>query len=100
MENNKKKAGADAQKMEEKKYTESEFNAACGQLYQKLMKEIQMRDMTNMFRRLDYLFKVVENRSCFSSDFVGDCVEEIEVALTPVESESEKDNQPENTDNE
>ena len=91
MENNKKKTGADAQKMEEKKYTESELNAACGQLYQRLMKEVQMRDMTNMFKRLDYLFKVIENRACFSSDFVGDCVQEIETALTPVEPENEGD---------
>jgi len=89
MKNNEKKTSADAQKMEEKKYTESELNAACGQLYQKLMKEIQMRDMTNMFRRMDYLFKVVENRACFNSDFVGDCVEEIETALTPVEPDSD-----------
>lgn len=88
MENNKKKTSADAQKMEEKKYTESEFNAACRELYQKLMKEIQLRDMTNMFKRMDYLFKVIENRVCFNADFVGDCVEEIEVALTPVEPES------------
>lgn len=89
MENNKEKTGAKAQKMEEKKYTESELNAACGQLYQKLMKEIQARDMTNMFRRMDYLFKVIENRTCFNADFVGDCVEEIETALTPVEPESD-----------
>lgn len=88
MENSKtKKAGAPAQAKEEKKYTESELNAACGQLYQKLMKEIQMRDMSNMFKRLDYLFKVIENRICFNGDFVGDCVEEIENALTPVEPE-------------
>ena len=86
MENN-KKTGANAQKMEEKKYTESELNAACAQLYQKLMKEIQVRDMTNMFKRMDYLFKVIENRACFNSDFVGDCVEEIEVALTPADQE-------------
>lgn len=86
MENN-KETSANAPKMEEKKYTESELNAACGQLYQKLVKEIQLRDMTNMFRRMDYLFKVVENRAYFSSDFVGDCVEEIETALTPVEQE-------------
>ena len=91
MENNKKKTSTKVQ-MEEKKYTESELNAACGQLYQKLMKEIQMRDMTNMFRRLDYLFKVIENKDCFNSDFIGDCVQEIEVALTPVEQEAETNN--------
>lgn len=82
-----KKISAKSQVKEEKKYTESELNAACGQLYQKLMKEIQMRDMTNMFKRLDYLFKVIENQDSFPSDFIGDCVQEITMALTPVEPE-------------
>jgi hypothetical protein len=81
------KFSADAQAMEEKKYTESEFNAACSQVYQKLMREIQMRDMTNMFKRMDYLFKVIENKTCFSDSFVTDCVKEIEIALTPIDSE-------------
>lgn len=91
MENNKteKKISANAQRMEEKKYTESDLNAACNQLYQKLMKEIQIRDMTNMFKRLDYLFKAVENKNCFSATFVAACVQEIENALTPVEPEEE-----------
>lgn len=95
MENNKskKKAGVSAQAMEEKKYTEAELNAACGQLYQKLMKEIQARDMANMFKRLDYLFKVIENKGCFSNDFVEECIEEIEVALTPVEPEEEPESE-------
>ena len=95
MENKKaeKKVSANAQVMEEKKYTEAELNAACGQLYQKLMKEIQMRDMTNMFKRLDYMFKVIENRNCFSDGFVNDCIQEIEVALTPVEPEADSANE-------
>lgn len=88
----KKNVGADAQKKEEKMYTESEFNTACNQLYQKLIKEIQMRDMTNMFKRLDYLFKVVENQDSFSESFVDNCVQEIEVALTPVEPEGNQEN--------
>lgn len=93
MENKKieKKLGVNAQK-EEKKYTESELNAACNQLYQKLMKEIQMRDMTNMFKRLDYLFEVINHKDCFSDTFVHDCIEEIETALTPVEPEGSAEN--------
>lgn len=95
MENNKKGKTSvpklNTQKMEEKVYTESEFNAACGQLYQKLMKEIQMRDMTNMFKRLDYLFEVIKNKGCFSMDFVQNCIEEIETALTPVEQEDNEE---------
>lgn len=93
MENNKSKnVGANAQAKEEKKYTESELNAACYQLYQKLTKEIQARDMTNMFRRLDYLFEVVKNRDCFSDMFVHGCITEIETALTPVEPEDNENN--------
>lgn len=89
MENDKKqkRVSANAQVKEEKKYTEAEFNAACSQLYQKLVKEIQARDMTNMFKRLDYLFEVLKNSNFFNEDFVQSCAEEIEVALTPVEPE-------------
>lgn len=43
--------------------------------------EIRRMDMSNMFRRLDYLFKVVEHRSAFSSDFVISCVGEIESCM-------------------
>jgi hypothetical protein len=94
MESNKTKkdVSASAQIKEEKKYTESELNAACGQLYQKLMKEIQVRDMTNMFKRLDYLFEVVKNRDCFDDLFVHGCITEIQTALTPVESEDDENN--------
>ena len=40
MENKKKNAGTDVRVMEEKKYTETEFNTACNQIYQKLMNEL------------------------------------------------------------
>ena len=95
MENDKtkKNISARAQVKEEKKYTESEFNAACNQMYQRLMKEIQMRDMTNMFKRMDFLFKVIENKECFNESFIRECVEEIEIALTPVDSEESATNE-------
>lgn len=87
IENAAPKTGSAA--MEEKKYTESELNAACGQIYQRLVKEIQSRDMSNMFKRLDYLFLVIKNKDCFSDTFVYDCIQEIETALTPVEPDSD-----------
>jgi len=87
MENINEMNGTVVHEMEEKKYTESEMNAACGQLYQRLVKEIQARDMSNMFKRMDYLFKVIENKDCFNKDFINEVIQEIEVALTPVESE-------------
>lgn len=48
------------------------------QLYAKLQ-ELQV---SNMFKRLDYLFKVVENTGVFSLEFHTKCVEEIESLMT------------------
>lgn len=48
------------------------------QLYRKL----QEANMINMFKRLDYLFKVVENKGSFSGEFVQSCVDEIQDILT------------------
>ena len=57
------------------------------QLYAKLQ-ELQV---DNMFKRLDYLFKVVENTGVFSIDFHTKCVEEIESLMTiPEEPQEEK----------
>ena len=57
------------------------------QLYAKL----QEMQVSNMFKRLDYLFKVVENTGVFSIDFHTRCVEEIESLMTiPEESQEEK----------
>ena len=43
-----------------------------------LYAKLQEANMTNMFKRLDYLFKVVENAHAFSEEFVAKCVAEIE----------------------
>ena len=57
------------------------------QLYAKL----QEMQVDNMFKRLDYLFKVVENTGVFSIDFHTKCVEEIESLMTiPEEPQEEK----------
>lgn len=57
------------------------------QLYAKL----QEANMTNVFKRLDYLFKVVENAHAFSEEFVAKCVAEIEDLMTVPESEETED---------
>ena len=44
------------------------------QLYAKL----QEANMINMFKRLDYLFKVLENSSSFKEEFIKNCTSEIE----------------------
>lgn len=56
------------------------------QLYMKL----QAANMNNMFKRLDYLFKVLENGHMFNQDFLTKCVSEIEELMTvPEDTEGE-----------
>lgn len=62
------------------------------QLYMKL----QAANMGNMFKRLDYLFKVVENGHMFKQDFLERCISEIE-ELISVPEEIEEDNNEEET---
>ena len=61
------------------------------QLYAKL----QEANMVNMFKRLDYLFKVVENAHAFNEEFVAKCVSEIEDLMTVPETEEETEEKPE-----
>lgn len=54
-----------------------------------LYSQLQKSNMTNMFKRLDYLFKVVENGHIFKQDFFEKCVAEIEELMTVPEVEEE-----------
>lgn len=56
-----------------------------------LYSQLQQSNMTNMFKRLDYLFKVVENGHMFKQDFLEKCIAEIEELMT-VPEEVEEDN--------
>lgn len=58
------------------------------QLYMKL----QAANMSNMFKRLDYLFKVVENGHMFKQNFLEKCIAEIEEIMTvPEETDKEEE---------
>ena len=59
----------------------------------KLYSQLQQSNMTNMFKRLDYLFKVVENGHMFKQDFLEKCITEIEELMT-VPEEVEKEETP------
>lgn len=61
------------------------------QLYAKL----QEANMVNMFKRLDYLFKVVESAHSFNEEFVAKCVAEIEDLMTVPKTEEETEDKPE-----
>ena len=51
--------------------------------------KIQELNMANVFKRLDYLFKVVENGHMFKQDFLEKCTAEIESIMTVPEQEEE-----------
>ena len=83
---------------QEGRYSYEELNRICSELHQQnqyLMKQLRQLDMSNMFKRLDYLFKVVETANInldgshygYDSDFVMGCIAEIQDALSvPAES--------------
>ena len=82
--------------MEENKKKElsyEELKNVAGQLSQQnqqLNMMLQQANMTNMFKRMDYLFKILELKDCFDSEFVITCSDEIKELMTPtVEHEEE-----------
>lgn len=57
--------------------------------------QLQKSNLNNMFKRLDYLFKVVENGHMFKQDFLDKCVKEIEDIMTvPEEPENSEEETP------
>ena len=49
--------------------------------------KLQELNMVNMFKCLDYLFKVVENGHMFKQDFLEKCIAEIESLMVVPEQE-------------
>lgn len=93
MEENKTKT-VEIKPQSEKKYSYEELNNIAGQLSQQnqqLYQQLQRANMANMFKRLDYLFKVVENGAMFSPEFVDKCIKEIEDSMTIEEETDEKE---------
>lgn len=56
-----------------------------------LHEKLQEMNNINLFKRLDYLFKVVENKQSFNSDFVISCTSEIEELITIPTNTDEED---------
>lgn len=73
--------------MEEKKTKElslEEIKNIAGQLQQQnvqLRQALQRANYENLFRRLDYLFKVLDNAHMFDIDFVEECTTEIQESI-------------------
>lgn len=80
----------------EQKLTYEQLNQACNQLFQQnqyLNKQLKELNTYNMFKRLDYLFKVVEFASTFKdAEFVNYCTDEIKNAIIiPENTEDNKE---------
>lgn len=70
---------------EEKKMSYEELKTIAGQLQQQntFFKDQLMKSRNeDLYKRIDYLFKVVENKSVFGSDFLKSVVNEITDILT------------------
>ena len=82
---------------QEQRLTYEQLNEACGQLFQQnqqLRRQLQESNLTGIFKRLDYLFKVLDHAEIICDpEFVGSCTEEIKDILTireePKEAEKE-----------
>lgn len=77
---------------EKKKLSYEELENICHQLSDQsrtLYQKLQEADLSNMFKRLDYLFAVVENRDAFPEDFVKKCTDEIVNSMTVQEAPEE-----------
>lgn len=80
-----------------KKLSYEELETVVHELHEQLEKQqkicvekLQEMNYANLFKRMDYLFKVVEFKDMFTSDFVVGVVEELEKLLT-LEKEEEKE---------
>lgn len=58
---------------------------------QMLIRRVQETNMGNVFKRLDYLFKVVEQDTKFNKEFVEKCISEIESIMVLSEEENTED---------
>ena len=71
-------------------YEELEREAAqYSQQAQQLYVRLQEANIANTIKRLELLFKVVENSPAFSEEFVAKCVKEIEDTMTLPEGNTE-----------
>ncbi len=67
------------------KLTYEQLNDACNQLWQQnrqLVARTKELEQFALNKRLDYLFRIVENSKMFSDDFIENCINEIEEAMT------------------
>ena len=75
---------------ETQKMTYEQLESVARQLSEQnkeLYTKLQQMDMMNIFKRLDYLFRVIENHTKFGKAFVDKCKDEIVTLMTIPEKE-------------
>lgn len=90
MEGNKETTQAPEQP---KQLSYEQLRNVAGQLQQQnqqLRRALAESNYSNMFKRLDYLFKVLEQAHMFNEEFVQKCSAEIESSITLPETEEGK----------
>lgn len=100
MEDNKKPKDSD---QNPKKLSYEQLQNIAGQLQQQnmqLRRALNEQDYTNAFKRLDYLFKVMEFAHMFSEDFVQKVADEIENTISLPADKEEKESEQENIEKE
>jgi len=95
------KKNVEKQEVKKEKLTYDELNNVCHQLseqarnlYQQLQvanQKLEEANLTNAFRRLDYLFEILDKYKFFAEDFIAQCVNEITTIMTIPEQEPEKE---------
>lgn len=76
-------------KLEEKVFSQQEVTQKITEVVDQMNKQFQnqIKDMNLMFTRLNFLFRVIEHKDSFTSEFVNNCSKEIEQSLTIEEPE-------------
>ena len=68
-----------------------EENNQIKQQAEMMYRQMQQMNMQNIFKRLEFLFKVIENRSAFPEDFKNKCVFEVVNLLTIPEEQKQEE---------
>lgn len=75
------------------KYSYEELENICHQLSEQartLYTQLQEANLSNIYTRLSFLFKVMENAAMFDADFTDKCSNEIVRLMAVEEDDSEK----------
>lgn len=79
----------------EQKYTYDELNNICGQLYQQnqnLLKQLRQMDQVTMFKRVEFLLKIIElSDKIKDAEFINNSIEELKEAMTIPEEPEKKE---------